>query len=106
MHPSGKELTSRLLLKAWLLLPPVTAWLCSMCSPPRARGVSRPLMPLLISSAGSTTSMASTPEMTRFMVRSAGRCGAAEAVSLTHGMPAQDTTRLAKLPSTLPVRNT
>jgi hypothetical protein len=33
--------------------------------------VSRPLMPLLISSAGSTTSMASTPLMTRFMVRSA-----------------------------------
>jgi hypothetical protein len=33
-------------------------------------------MPLLISSAGSTTSMASTPLMTRFMVRSAGSSAA------------------------------
>jgi len=60
-----------LALKAVEFMPAVTAWLWVILSPPSARGVLLPLMPLVISRDGSTTSMAKMPLMTRFMVRSA-----------------------------------
>lgn len=75
MSPNAREQiqagpTCRLLLNAEVLLPPVSACMCSISRPPSERLAVLPLMPLVISRAGSTISMASMPVITRFMVRS------------------------------------
>lgn len=70
IHAGSAPHTCRLVAKAEVLLPPVRACMCSISRPPSDNDAVLPLMPLVISSAGRTMSIARMPVMTRFMVRS------------------------------------